>query len=288
MKHTIVYNNKNEYASFPLLNKLEDRILIGFFTAPIPDHMGIFNWNIMQSFNQGETWEYCPRDHPATLPRETSDSFGYELNGNTMTTGSYGFVRNVKIIHKSKGLFVKSWDKNWKMTPQKLHIIQTADIVLTFPRPLISKKSYNDYKSRIRLIPAYAVLKDGTNRAFAWRSDNVGKTWRLYNMFPSEVNVNEMAFIWTNNGILAHLRSDQHPYIMESWSEDGKLWTYPTNIFVKNKELGENVIGGPPHLLRLNDNRILCTYGYRLDKMGIRAIVSEDEGNTWSKPIILR
>ena len=107
-------------------------------------------------------------------------------------------------------------------------------------------------------------------------------------MFPDECNVNEMAFIWTKNGILAHLRSDQHPYIMESWSKEGIIWTYPTNIYYEDKKERGNVYGGPAHLLRLNDNRILCTYGYRRNPMGIRAIISENEGTTWKNEIVLR
>ena len=99
-----------------------------------------------------------------------------------------------------------------------------------------------------------------------------------------------MAFIWASDKILAHIRSDKHPYIMESWSEDnGKTWTYPTNIYAEDENSRGNIIGGPTHLLRLENGKILCTYGYRQSKkMGIRAIISEDEGNTWGKPIILR
>ncbi len=303
MKHTIIYKNKNEYASFPLIQKHEDRISISFFVAPVPDHMGIFKWKIMQSFDRGKAWESLDVN-PGVVPRAASDMFEYKLGENIMMTGSYGFMRskNHEKIFRSKGLSVRAFDSNYEVIDQEIYIIPTADIVLTFPRPLVPKilKDFDyTWKGEIRLIPAYAVLKNGTNRALAWRSEDSGQTWRLYNMFPSEVNVNEMAFIWTNKGILAHLRSDQHPYIMESWSKDGITWTYPTNIF-SNRESNRNIIGGPPHLLRLNDNRILCTYGYRFNSgkeekgpifktgMGIRAIISEDEGNTWNNFFILR
>ncbi len=294
MKDAILYKNKNEYSSFPLLTKMKDKIQIGFFIAPVPDHMGIFNWKIMQSIDQGETWGSCHIINLEKNPRAISDCVGYQLNGNIMVTGSYGFLvwKNYKTTLRSKGLFIKTFDNNLKLANYRLYKIPTADIVLTFPRPLVPKKAsdfFTTLDELIRLVPAYIILKNGINRALAWRSGDSGRTWRLYNMFPSEVNVNEMAFIWTDNGILAHLRSDKHPYIMESWSGDGITWTYPTNIFAKDKNQGKNIIGGPPHLLRLNDNKILCTYGYRqTDGMGIRAVVSDDEGDTWSKPIILR
>ena len=39
--------------------------------------------------------------------------------------------------------------------------------------------------------------------------------------------------------------------------------------------------GHPAHLLKLADGRILCTHGYRRPPMGVRAVFSEDGGETW-------
>jgi hypothetical protein len=46
--------------------------------------------------------------------------------------------------------------------------------------------------------------------------------------------------------------------------------------------------GGPTHLLRLDDGRLLATYGYRVKPYGIRARVSEDDGRSWGAELILR
>ena len=57
-----------------------------------------------------------------------------------------------------------------------------------------------------------------------------------------------------------------------TWSDDaGKSWAEvrPTPLW-----------GFPPHLARLSDGRILCTYGHRRPPYGQRACVSED-GLTW-------
>ena len=44
----------------------------------------------------------------------------------------------------------------------------------------------------------------------------------------------------------------------------------------------ETGIGGhPPHLLRLADGRLLCSYGYRKPPFAIRAVLAEDDGMTW-------
>ena len=41
------------------------------------------------------------------------------------------------------------------------------------------------------------------------------------------------------------------------------------------------ILGGPSQLIELRNGRILCTYGFRHDPMGIRAVFSEDQGETW-------
>lgn len=46
--------------------------------------------------------------------------------------------------------------------------------------------------------------------------------------------------------------------------------------------------GNPPTLTRLPDGRLCITYGFREEPFGIRAVVSEDNGSTWSDPIVLR
>jgi len=290
MKHSIVFKNKNVYASFPLLQYEDGILTIGFFTAPTADHTGIFKWQIMMSFDEGQTWENLsdkfksnPHNWPSVSSREISDRFTTTLPcGKEIATGSFGFKLSndkPKRIIKSKHLFFRSSKNNWKTIKEKAWMVPNADVVVTFPRHF-----QND---NLILIPGYIVLEgeSNINRGFVWRSDDYGEGFKLYNMFPFEVDANEMSFVQTKRGILCHIRSDKSPYIMESWSEDeGATWTYPMNICSND----HSVIGGPAHLLRTHNNDILCTYGYRHGDMGIRAIVSKDEGLSWSWPKILR
>jgi hypothetical protein len=44
----------------------------------------------------------------------------------------------------------------------------------------------------------------------------------------------------------------------------------------------------PPAMVRLPDGRLFLAYGFRDTPPGIHATVSEDEGRTWSDPIVLR
>ena len=46
--------------------------------------------------------------------------------------------------------------------------------------------------------------------------------------------------------------------------------------------------GGPTHLLRLADGRLLAAYGCRVPPFGVRASLSEDGGRTWGPELVLR
>jgi hypothetical protein len=46
--------------------------------------------------------------------------------------------------------------------------------------------------------------------------------------------------------------------------------------------------GNPAHMIRLHDGRIALTYGWRDQPYGVRAILSSDEGVTWSNELTLR
>ncbi|MBI3958228.1 MAG: exo-alpha-sialidase [Chloroflexi bacterium] len=68
------------------------------------------------------------------------------------------------------------------------------------------------------------------------------------------------------------------PELFES-EDGGCTWRFVTRI---------SEWGGPTHLLRLDDGRLVASYGYRSVPYGIRARLSEDEGYTWGAELILR
>ena len=65
--------------------------------------------------------------------------------------------------------------------------------------------------------------------------------------------------------------------------DDGVTWAL-MNRPVENTGVG----GNPPTLDRLHDGRLCLVYGYRDAPHQIHARLSEDEGNTWGGPIVLR
>ena len=57
-----------------------------------------------------------------------------------------------------------------------------------------------------------------------------------------------------------------------SSSDRGRIWTGLRR---------SSIWGFPCHLLRLASGRLLCSYGYRREPFGVRAVTSSDDGETW-------
>lgn len=84
--------------------------------------------------------------------------------------------------------------------------------------------------------------------------------------------------------ILCSMRS-QREATSVTWTEmflsedGGRTWSFRSRV---------NDWGAPGDLARMADGRIACVYGYRMPPYGIRARISEDEGRTWGRELVLR
>ena len=68
------------------------------------------------------------------------------------------------------------------------------------------------------------------------------------------------------------------PEVVES-DDGGRTWRFVSR---------PSDWGGPTHLMRLGDARLLAVYGRRTVPYGIRARVSEDDARSWGPEIVLR
>lgn len=147
-------------------------------------------------------------------------------------------------------------------------------------------------------------LPDGTLLLASYRLDNnnvgvyscekVGDPWKkiatVKSPKPDSIRIGEPHILRLPSGrILMMIRATAIPYndgdprcfLLETYSDDnGKTWVEP---------FWTPMWGFPPHLLLLDDGRVLCTYGHRRPPFGQRAIISDD-GITWDikDEIILR
>ena len=87
------------------------------------------------------------------------------------------------------------------------------------------------------------------------------------------------AVVLDDGTILAHIRVETYDdkifTIYQSESRDsGKTWTKPVQLLPLTG-------GSPPHILKHSSGTLICTYGYREEPYGIKAMFSDDSGKTW-------
>jgi sialidase-1 len=122
-------------------------------------------------------------------------------------------------------------------------------------------------------------------KVFVVRSADGGQTWGAPVEVAAETGkqFEEPAMIAREDGsVIMLLRENTSRYLHQCLSVDGcRTWSKPRPT---------SVLGYPAHLLRLPDGRFLCSYGYRDKPFGIRAVISENSGDTWDvdHPLILR
>jgi sialidase-1 len=107
-----------------------------------------------------------------------------------------------------------------------------------------------------------------------------GATWQQIAKVPSPASfyADEPHVAECGDGRLVAMFRNEHPdesqrYLGQSESEDGgRTWSmiHRTAMW-----------GYPPHLIRLNDGRLLVVYGHRRKPYGQRACLSSDNGRTW-------
>lgn len=138
-----------------------------------------------------------------------------------------------------------------------------------------------------RLLYAGKKLWDD-GRIGVCESRDDGRTWHWLAEIPTRAGdrfeeYHELHAVEAADGrIIVHIRNHNAQNareILQSESADGgKTWSAPRDI---------GVWGLPSHLLRLNDGRLLMTYGYRRQPFGNQARVSSDHGRTWSEPFAI-
>jgi Neuraminidase (sialidase) len=119
-------------------------------------------------------------------------------------------------------------------------------------------------------------------------STDDGESWKWLAEVPTRAGdrnseYHELHAVETAKGtIVLHLRNHNKTNERETLqcesSDGGKTWSEPHPI---------GVWGLPSHLLRLKDDRLLMSYGYRRKPYGVQARISEDHGKTWSEAMAI-
>ncbi len=139
-----------------------------------------------------------------------------------------------------------------------------------------------------RLLYAGKELWTGQRRVGVCESRDEGKSWQWLAEIPTRPgdqakDYHELHAIETaDRRIVVHIRNHNPNHERETLQcksmDGGRSWTQPRSI---------GVWGLPSHLLKLSDQRLLMSYGYRRPPFGNQARLSEDGGRSWSEPMAI-
>ena len=165
-----------------------------------------------------------------------------------------------------------------------------------FGRPSLLARTDYIVNGKRDLTAFIASSKDGGNEGWPLviRTKDGGQTWNQvgwigeqppegygYAIMPSTVQLK-------TGGLLSMIRRGGvfdgerrwwiEPYLSP---DEGASWYKLDEPYINNA-------GNPAAMIRLQDGRIALTYGWRTAPYGMRARISDDEGQTWGEEFILR
>ncbi|HBE04449.1 MAG TPA: hypothetical protein DC049_18515 [Spirochaetia bacterium] len=285
----IIYKKEGIYACFPSLTKTEnsDILITSFQTKIVRNHIDNQGGSKkMISCDKGKTWSETSSNiiNPKLSTKSgkivTFSAVGwvYEPEVNKEKLEKEGrIVRNVRegtIGYLSPDCKARISIDNGNTWEEK--IIKAPDYVSGLMN--LNDYSYVTTKNGVRLRVIYGKRIDGKRyEPFFIRTSDEGKTFTVYPMLnasPEVTGFGESVLINTDDGrILCVMRTDPDGFLYQSFSDDeGTTWSAPQKT---------PMFGHPPNLVNLGNGKIICSYGYRITPMGIRACISYDNGKTW-------
>ncbi len=228
-----------------------------------------------RSLDGGLTWTHevfpnLAKDNPA------------EPGGIDFTNPDFAMTLRTTDIDKGQSRYYYSYDrgKMWR-GPYDLPNFGTPGIAARTDYIINGKHS-----CMLFLTASKADEKEG--RTVCVETTDGGASWHVvgwigpepegFRIMPSTVRLDDRTLL------TAVRRREGEKRWIETWisHDNGKYWElYSTPI----DDLGE---GNPPTLLKLKDGRLCLHYGVRAEPFRICAKLSDDQGKTWGKEIVLR
>ena len=296
-RHVVIYKKQDVYACFPNFKELPDgRIAARFGTRVRRSHIdGTGGAATYVSSDGCETW------HPSA---EHHLDLKYRMPwGEFLSCGAGGW-RHVPAARRkeleAKGVWVRPVRKGVVAHGTAPGWVRTSKDGKTWARRSVSTPRYAFMQGYGR--PGFLVTSKGTvlhtvyarrtvkeqRSSLVMRSSDRGQTWEFVTITAADsdrLGFSETALFENDAGeIGAMLRpapeTANNTYVSFS-RDDGKSWS---------PSVDAGFWGYPCQVIELKDGTLLCSYGYRRGRMGIRCVLSRDGGHTWDvdNTIILR
>ncbi|GIX03305.1 MAG: hypothetical protein KatS3mg113_0311 [Planctomycetaceae bacterium] len=292
------------YHGWPTLTRRRNGELLLVFSGGREAHVCPFGRvELMRSQDGGVTWRW-----PQVLydgPIDDRDAGIVETAFGTLLVTTFTSLAYEPLLERalrSEGSWPQEKIQEWQAVHQRLSesqrkqelgcwMLRSTDGGVTWSaryRVPVNSPHGPFVTSSGRLLYAGVALWDQHRRVGICESRDDGLTWEWLAEIPVRAgdraeHYHELHGVEAPSGrLIVHIRNHnpQHNLeILQTESVDGgHTWSVPHPI---------GVWGLPSHLLRLKDGRLLMTYGYRRPPYGNQARVSDDEGRSWSEPIVL-
>jgi hypothetical protein len=306
VEHVVVYRQPGRFGGWPANHGMwnwGDELLVGFSAGYFQDngrdyhaidHERPEEHLLARSLDGGLTWKIeNPAEQGALIPRGEA-LHGTELprvvdrpwidcpGGIDFTHPEFAMTLRMTDNHGGASRFFYSYDRGhtWQ-GPFKFPMLGLKGIACRTDYLVNGPHDCSVFST--------ASKSNGQEgRPFCARTTDGGKTWNFvgwigpeppgYAIMPSTVRL-------TDGGLLSAIRvRDGDRSWLEAYfsPDDGLQWQMRST---PAPDTGE---GNPAAMLRLQDGRICITYGVRAEPFGMRARLSDDDGRTWGREIVLR
>ncbi|MDD4873001.1 MAG: sialidase family protein [Kiritimatiellae bacterium] len=304
----IISHDVKRYNGWPTIVRCRSGELLVSCSGSREGHVCPFGKvELMRSTDDGKTWSW-PRmlmdagiDNRDAGVLETAKG---SILVTTFTSLAYEsmLLKAEKIKTGEKGAWAVEKLQRWqaahnRLTPEQrreslgVWMLRSADGGRSWSAPydaLVSSPHGPIQLSAGRLIYAGVDLWRKPRRVGVCESIDDGCTWKWLADIPERTDdksdqYHELHAVEAADGRLIvqirnHNKNNSGETLQCESTDGGKTWSVPRSI---------GVWGLPSHLLRLKDNRLLMTYGYRRSPYGNQARLSEDNGRSWSEPMII-
>ncbi len=292
IEHNIVYLEEGRFAGWPANQGIwswGDEIVVGFTLgyyqkdpegghAIHPDKSKTLRQ--ARSLDGGETWSI---EVPSYLNEDGKESDLVDLKE--------------RIDFSNPDLAMKFRTNRFYYSPDRCKTWNGPFNLPDFGREKLLARTDYIVEGKDRLTAFIAASKEETDdegQPLCIRSTDGGLTWDLvgwigpqpplgygYSIMPSTILLKSGAYlsIIRRAGVFD---GESRRWIEGYLSPDkGVSWYLLQEPNIEN-------YGNPASMIRLDDGRIALTYGYRRSPQGIRAVISDDEGQSWGREIVLR